>query len=160
MLSRVSVTVNGIVVVRLNAIKQLAFAPTAKVVGVQCSDVSRISALKNRGVRVLMPSEVLAVSVTVVSETTATAVATNVAEFAPIGTVTLAGTETAGLSTESIAVNPPERAAVFKETVHGAEPGPLNAAGEQRIEDSCGGGVKVNVVLCDWPANVAVMDTD
>jgi len=49
---------------------------------------------------------------------------------------------------------------VFKETVHGAERGPLNAAGEQRIEDSCGGGVKVNVVLCDWPANVAVMDTD
>src|SRR5919199_1752899 len=91
---------------------------------------------------------------TAVGAVTELVVTGNVTATASAGTVTLAGTVTAGESETSVTTAPPGGAAAFKKTVPIAElpPTTLDLSTETEERDGATGpGVSVSVVLCVVP---------
>ena len=109
-------------------------------------------------VRVTPPA--LAVMVTGVDAVTELVAIAKVALVAPCTTVTLAGTAAAGLLLDSVAVNPPDGAALVSVTVPCDEVPPVTLAGLTAADDNeagGGGGVTVSTAVRLTPANVPPM---
>jgi hypothetical protein len=129
-----------------------------RLAGLQLMLVSEIEANRDRDVVLDTPPKD-AVTVTVVAEVTAEALALNVAVVCPAGTVTVAGTVTEALLADSVTAVPPVGAALPSATVQTLAPAPVRLAGLQLTLDSEGGETKDKVVVFDTPLAVAVIVT-
>jgi len=99
-------------------------------------------------VRVAPPED--AERVTGVDAATAPVVTLNVALVAPAATVTLAGTDAAGLLLESVTCAPPAGAGPFSVTVPVEEPPPVTLVG-LTVSDETAGGSTVKEAVCVAP---------
>ncbi len=119
--------------------------PPATVPGVQASDDSliEVEGCSTTDVDFVTPPPV-ALSCAVLGTDTPVAVALNVAEMIPPGTVTEAGTTRSVVSLAS-AIAIPEDGKEVRVTVHMVEPGPVIAASAQTTDDTVFNGATVNV---------------